>query len=67
MAASSVAPLAPMLLYPRLYERGAGWETRTLGGGGALQVGDLRLLEDGSKRGGALVSDRILSETVSER
>ena len=27
MAASSVAPLAPMLLYPRLYERGAGWET----------------------------------------
>ena len=35
-------------------------------GGGALQVGDLRLLEDGSKRGGALVSDLILSETVSE-
>eukprot|EP00964_Phaeocystis_antarctica_P012328 scaffold6809_cov56-Phaeocystis_antarctica.AAC.2 len=39
---------------------------QTFGGGGALEVGDLRLLESGSERGGALVSDLILSETVSE-
>ena len=35
-------------------------------GGSALQVRDLRLLEDGGERRGALVSDVILSETVSE-
>ena len=35
-------------------------------GGGALESGDLRLLEDGGERGGALVSDRIASETASE-
>ena len=34
--------------------------------GGALEVGDLRILEDGGKRGGALISDVILGETVSE-
>ena len=39
---------------------------RTLWGGGALQVGDLRLLEDGGERGGALVSDVVASETASE-
>jgi hypothetical protein len=33
-------------------------------GGGAPQVGDLRLLEDGGERGGALVSDLVVSETV---
>ena len=32
-------------------------QKRTLWGGGALEVGDLRLLEDGCERGGALVSD----------
>ena len=37
-----------------------------LGGGGALEVGDHRLLEDGSKRGGALGSDVVASETESE-
>ena len=34
------------------------------GGGGALEVGDHRLLEDGSKRGGALVSDDIVPDTA---
>ena len=28
-------------------------------GGGALKIGDLRLLEDGSERRGALVSDVV--------
>ena len=35
-------------------------------GGGALQVGDLRILEDGGERGGALGSDVVAVETVSE-
>ena len=35
-------------------------------GGGALQVGDLRLLEDGSERGGALSSYAVAGETASE-
>ena len=39
---------------------------RTLWGGGALEIGDLRLLEDGSERSDALVSDAIASETASE-
>ena len=30
------------------------------------QVGDLRLLEDGGERGGAVNSDRVASETASE-
>ena len=38
-----------------------------LGGGGALEVCDLRLIENGSECGGALDSDLILSEAVSER
>jgi hypothetical protein len=33
---------------------------------GALEVDNLRLLEDGSERGGALVSDRVVSETARE-
>jgi hypothetical protein len=39
-------------------------EKRTLRGGGALQGGDLRLLEDGSERSGALVSDAVPRETA---
>ena len=35
-------------------------------GSGSLEVGDLRLLEDGGERRGALISNLILSETVSE-
>ena len=39
---------------------------RTVWGGGAPQGGDLRLLEDGSERGGALGSDVVETETASE-
>ena len=35
-------------------------------GSGALEVGDLRLLEDGSERSGALGSDVIVQETASK-
>ena len=45
---------------------GGGTQKQTLRGGGALEVGDLRLIEDGSKRSDALVSDAVDSETVSE-
>ena len=33
-------------------------------GGGALEGGDLRLLEDGRERGGALGSDLVITETA---
>ena len=46
--------------------QGALTQMRTLWGGGALEVGDHRLLEDGSERGGALVSDVVAYETASE-
>ena len=36
------------------------------GGGGAREVGDLSLVEDGSKRSNALVSDVVGFETASE-
>ena len=39
---------------------------RTLWGSSALEMGYHRLLEDGSERGGALVSDVVAEETVSE-
>jgi len=39
---------------------------QTLWGGGAPQIGDLRLLEDGGERGGTLISDAIFIEAVSE-
>ena len=39
---------------------------RTLWGGGALEGGDLRLLEDGSKRRGAPSSDIVPAETANE-
>ena len=39
-------------------------ERRTLSGGGALEVGDHRLLEDSSERGGALVSDLVELNTA---
>ena len=41
-------------------------ERRTLSGGGALEVGDHRLLEDGCERGGALVSDLVAADTAGE-
>ena len=39
---------------------------RTLWGSSALEMGDHRLFEDGSERGGALVADLVASETASE-
>ena len=39
---------------------------QTLWGSGALQIGDLRLVEDGSQRSGALGSDVVAFETASE-
>ena len=36
-------------------------------GGGALELGDLRLLEDGSERESALGSDSVALETVRDR
>ena len=45
----------------------AGIDTKAnISGGGAPQLGDLRLLEHGGERGGALSSDVVAFETVSE-
>ena len=41
-------------------------QKQTLWGGSAPQVGDLRLLEDGGERGGALGPDVVTFETASE-
>ena len=41
-------------------------QTLPFGGVGALEVGELSLLEDGSERGGALGFDVVALETVSE-
>ena len=41
-------------------------EKRTLRGGGALELLDLRLFEDGGERGGALGSDFVVPNTASE-
>ena len=46
--------------------QGALTEDRTLSGGGALEVGDHRLLEDGSERRGALVSDAVVPDTTRD-
>ena len=37
-----------------------------MGAASALEVGDLRLLEDGSQRSGALGSDVVAAETASK-
>ena len=78
MAASAEAPLSPIALPERLQRVGkvgrareqacqrALTEKRTLRGGGALQVLDLRLFEDGSERGGTLESDAVAIETASD-
>ena len=42
-------------------------QKRTLLGGGALEVGDLRLLEDCSERRGALRSDEVVPDTATDR
>ena len=41
-------------------------QKQTLRGGGALEVGDLRLLEDSSERRGALDSDVIVLKTARD-
>ena len=53
----------------RVQEGACQWaltQKQTLWGGGALEVGDLRLVEDGSQRSGTLGSDVVASETASE-
>ena len=80
MAASAVAPLAPMPLLLRLRARGAedgngerigvsmgaDKKANASRGSGTLEVGDLRLVEDGSERGGTLGSDFVVFETACE-
>ena len=44
----------------------ADTKANTLGGGVALQVGDVCLVEDCSKRNGAFGSDVVTTKTVSE-
>ena len=79
MAASAVAPSAPMLLYPRLRARGRTGDGERVGvsmgadkkanasrGSGALEVGDLRLVEDGSERSDALVFHAVGSKTANK-
>ena len=78
-AASAEAPDGPMKLPSRLQRRDGAvmvreqacqWaltERQTLRGGGALQVGDVSLLEDGGELGGTRSSDCVVLETVNER
>ena len=77
-AASAEAPLSPIPLPKRLQSMGevgavrdqaCQWaltQKRTRSSGGALQGGDLRLLEDGGERGGTLVSDMVVRDAASE-
>ena len=76
MAASAEAPLSPIALPERLQRVGEVGRTReqacqraltqkrTLRGGGALEIGDLRLLENSSECGGALGPDVVPIETA---
>ena len=57
--------LAPKLPRERGVSMGADMKANTQGGG-ALELGDLRLLEDCGERGGALGSDAVAFETASE-
>ena len=43
-----------------------GADTKANNGSGALKIRDLRLLEHGSERRGALVSDEVALKTVRE-
>ena len=75
-AASAEAPLAPMLLPSSLRakdgmgmmgEEACQWAlTRVFWGGGALDVCDHRLLEDGSERSDALGANAIEPETARD-
>jgi hypothetical protein len=75
-SARAAPPLGPRLFNERLraWERvrvlrvsmGAdSAQKRTLWGSSALEMGDHRLLEDGSERGGALVTDHVVLETAA--
>ena len=76
MAASAEAPSGPMPLPDRLRARGRMGNGERVGVSmgadtkantwGALQAGNLRLLEVGGERRGALDSDIILPKTASE-
>ena len=46
-------------------QRGADAKANTIGGG-ALEVEIISLLEDGSERGGALVSDAVVPDTTRD-
>ena len=46
--------------------RGADTKANTLGAGGALELRDLGLVEDGRELGDALDSDRVAQETATE-
>ena len=46
--------------------QGALTGKRTLKGGSALKLLDLRLFEDGGEREGTLISDLVLVETANE-
>ena len=50
----------------RSYVKGRWHKSKRFGGGGALQIGDHRLVEDGGQRSGALGSDVTACETASE-
>ena len=45
---------------------GADTKSNAQGGGGALEVGDICLLEDGNERGGALVPETVVTETARD-
>ena len=78
-AASVDAPAPPMALFLRLQGKGGASEragacqwaltsasSMTCWGSGIPEVGDLRLLEDGSQRSDALVSDAVAPETARD-
>ena len=50
----------------RSYVKGRWHKSKRYGDGGAPQVSDLRLVEDGGERSCALVSKAVATETASE-
>ena len=62
-AASPMIPFLPTLCVTEA-RKWALTQKRTLLGGGALEGGDLRLLEDASECRGAFVSDVVVKETA---
>ena len=64
--APSPSELLSRLRWGKARCQGELTQKRMLWVGGALQLLDLRLLEDGGERGGALDSDVVAPETASE-